>query len=687
MKDVKRKFKKLYIFSFPICVIVGYVSGIIFAIYPTITKLQFSSINLHDYFWTTSTKYGLMIGIAIWILFVLTCVSRNKNMQPGKEYGEARFADADEINKRIAIDDTDKILSQHVRMGIDDRQTSLNASAAIIGSSGSGKSFKYITPNLLKANSSFVVVDPKGSIMRDTANYLQSKGYRVQVLNINNPCESMTFNPFELISSKSEIVKMVSSYIRNTTPKNSNESDPFWPNAEKMLMLSIYEFVYLMFPSEERGIDKVLLLLNEITIPDSLSEKTSFDKKIEELKVESVVIGKNLQTNTENIITLKDALDNYYAIRNSAPDTARSVLISAQARYNILAASDEIIRVLSSHSNCLDLRALGMGYNGHLQKTILYIVIPDIDKSFNGLISWLFDFLFRILYEAADFETDDFRLKIPLQIYWDEFANVAIPDNMLQVLATARSRFISINIFVQALSQLKGLFKSEYENIQGNVDTIIYLGSNEPSTQKSISEQLGKFTLYKQSFSNSLSINGSDSRSTDVLGKELLSQDRIRMLDFDKCIVMVRGCDPIVDEKCRTQDMPEYKLAKSLGPYKYSEQFSFDTFGALSNEEINHLLKQNIPPAIILNSEDIFSDEFFYEPSEPDALDIIVSLKNKTNSEKDSIKSRIMQYDFTPEQIAEVEAGIKQGLSEQQILSYFRIENSPERMRTLRSLF
>lgn len=559
---------------------------------------------------------GLTAGFCAWLLFTVKHLTRDRKLEIGKEYGEARFLRPSLLLPHIAgSTSSDKILSEHLHMDLDDRHTGLNASCLLVGGSGSGKSFRYVAPNLLQTNSSFVVTDPKGTLLTDYGNYLLLSGYHVKVINLNDPLHSDAFNPFSYIHSNTDIVRMVNDYIRATTPKNSQEGEVFWRLAEAKLCTALVQLMFVAFP-QDCTMERFLSLVSLLVPPGEKDASSELEELFEEHRENEISLSGSC------IISGQRAYENYMGIMRSAEDTCRSVIISLQARYDSIHNSPDLITLLSGKDS-VDLRAIGTGYKGNNQKTALFIVSSDIDKTFAGIVLWIQSSLFRELYDAAD-ACPAGRLPIPVQIFLDEFANVPQGENVLQLFATARSRGISITAIVQSYGQLKGLFKDESENIQGSADTFLYMGSNEPSVHKAVSEQLGKYSLHKLSTSDAVGMQGSNSVTTDTIGKDLLSPDRVRMLPSDQEIILIRGYEPVMDGKYRTESLDRFREAMALGKYEYGKiHAGTDMFLDMPFSDADFLFQEMPQPAAYFTMEELFSlpDSSFSFPYEEDLPD------------------------------------------------------------------
>ena len=501
---------------------------------------------------TSFTPSAVAMCLIIYLMICLYHISTVHNYMPGREYGTARLARPEELNAVLMDEDPrkNKILSENLRISTNTRKTGLNNNVLIIGGSGAGKTFYVVKPNGYNCSSSFIFCDPKGELLRDVGQYLKDQGYRIIVLNLVNMDESDGYNPFHYIRSDEDIIKLITNLIANTTPKDASQGDPFWQKAEAMYLQSIMYYVWYEFPKQGRNpsFRGVLDLLNKARIPENEKELSELDMLMYALPDDH------------------PALISYNKVRRGATDTVRSIIISANSRLSYM-QNEKVLRILD-HDD-INIPWLGEGaLENPEKKTALFAVIPDNDKSYNFIVGLLYTQIFQELYFCADHKHDG-SLPIPVAFWMDEFANVALPDGFCELLSTMRSREISCNIIIQNLAQLKALFKDKWETITGNTDITIYLGGNEQTTHKYISEMLGKYTIDKKSSGETMGSHGSASRNIDVLGRDLMSPDEVRKLDNRKCLVFVKGYDPVLDDKYRTYEKDEFRRAKAMGPYKH----------------------------------------------------------------------------------------------------------------------
>ena len=601
------------------------------------------SYPLRDYY----NEYTLKaVGIAefIYAIVMVMYYTSQRSMMPGREFGTARLATPKEVNKVIKDKDDSKnrILSQNVRMSLDTRKTKLNDNVLIIGGSGAGKTFYEVKPNLMQRNSSFIVTDPKGEILRSEGEMLKANGYNVKVINLLEMDKSDCYNPFVYLREETDVVKLVTNIMSNTTPKNASSSDPFWDKAEGLFLQSLFYYVWLETPIAKRNMATVMELIGkaEVTEKDKPSE---LDKQMSFLEHTSP-LGAN-----------HPAVKQYKKCMRGAGDTIRSIIISANSRLAKL-ENKQVLRLLSKDD--LNLAELGTGVsNDGKTKTALFCVIPDSDKSYNFIIGMLYTQIFQELYYQADFNYGG-RLPIHVTFMLDEFANVALPDDYCSLLSTMRSREISSIIIIQNLAQIKALFKDTWETIPGNCDTLVYLGGNEQSTHEYISKLLGKATIDKKSTGESRGRQGSSSRNYDVLGREIMTPDEVRKMDNSKCLIFIRGLDPVLDGKYFTPKHPIFsQTADGDGkPYEYvkktDDHFIGQPYEFLNEQGVEHFVKMKE------NGENVFIQDLTYEEFmslDEDRMNEYLLTEEELHENREYLKSleRQMELQHIPDEEAD----------------------------------
>lgn len=411
------------------------------------------SYPLYDYYNQYTLKM-MAAALLIYALVVVMYYTSQRNYMPGKEYGTSKLADVKQINQALADKDDGKnrILSQNVRMSLDTRYTGLNNNVLIIGGSGAGKTFYEVKPNLMQLNSSFICTDPKGEILRSEGEMLKKNGYSVKVINLLEMDKSDCYNPFSYIREETDVVKLITNLMSNTTPKGSTSSDPFWEKAEGLFLQALFYYVWLEEKPSKRNFSSVLKLMAEAEVMEK-GKPSPLDVRMKFLEETSPL--------HEN----HPAVKQYNKCMRGAGDTVRSIIISANSRLATL-ENKQVLRMLSRDE--LSLAELGIGVNGDGKtKTALFCVIPDSDKSYNYIIGMLYTQIFQELYYQADFNCGG-RLPVHVTFMLDEFSNVALPDDYCSLLSTMRSREISSVIIIQNLAQIKALFKDTWETIPGN---------------------------------------------------------------------------------------------------------------------------------------------------------------------------------------------------------------------------
>ena len=469
----------------------------------------------------------ILISESIYSFSYLAYYYNRKNYRRNEEYGSAKWANNKAVNKKYTEKDysSNKILSQNVRIGLDGRRHRRNLNTLVIGGSGAGKTRFFGKPNLMQCNTSFVVLDPKGEQLRDVGNLLEKEGYVIKVVDLINMNRSHCYNPFRYIKDDKDVLKLITNLIRNTTPKGSQTNDPFWEKSETALLEALCLYLLHEAPEEEQNFTMVMEMIAAAEVKEDDEEYQSpLDELFERLEIRN-----------PNSLALKQ----YKIYKQAAGKTAKSILISVGVRLS--AFNLESIASLTATDE-LELDLVGE------RKTAIFAVIPDNDSTFNFLIGMLYTQLFQMLYYQADIVHGG-ALPIPVHFLMDEFANVALPDEFDKLLSTMRSRLIFVSIIIQNLAQIKGLYKDSWESIVGNCDTLYYLGGNEQSTHKFMSEYLGKETLDTNTYGKSSGRSGNYSTNYQQAGRELLTPDEVRLLDNDYGLLFIRGERPVFDKK------------------------------------------------------------------------------------------------------------------------------------------
>ncbi len=523
--------------------------------------------------------YGLAVGVIL---------SSRRNYRRGEEHGSSKWGSARTVNRkyRAAAPEENKIFTQNVRMGLDGRKHSRNLNTVVVGGSGAGKTRFYAKPNLCQANTSFTVLDPKGELLRSAGHLLRQKGYEVRVLDLLNMEKSHCYNPFVYLRDDNDVQRLVTNLFKSTTPKGSQSNDPFWDTAASMLLMALIFYLKYEAPPDEQNFPMVMEMLRAADVREDCDEYTSpLDELFERLEMRE----------SDHI-----AVKYYKDYHSGSAKTLKSIQITLAARlekFNLsslaaLTATDE-----------LDLPSLGE------KKVALFALIPDNDTSFNFLVSILYTQLFQQLFYLADHKYGG-SLPVPVHFLMDEFSNVSLPEDFSKILAVMRSRNVYVSIILQNVAALKALFEKEWESILGNCDEFLYLGGNETSTLKLISESyLGKSTIDTNTYGKSSGRNGNYSTNYQISGRELLTPDEVRMLDNRYALLFIRGERAVMDEKYDILKHPNIALTEDGGaaPYEHGgteNAVATLSFAGAAAETLSEL-SEPISDYELLSDEDI----------------------------------------------------------------------------------
>lgn len=525
-------------------------------------------ITLNEYSLKAVLIFSFLYAMGIGVYF-----SSSENRRPGEEHGSARWGNVKSVVKRYMDKDSYKniILTQNMRLGLNAKKHRRNLNVLVVGGSGAGKTRFYAKPNLMQCNTSFIVADPKGEMLRSIAPLLIENGYDIKVFNLIEPENSDGYNPFVYIRKDEDVIKLISNLIQNTTPKNASQNDPFWEKSEIALDSALMLYLLHEAPPEEQTFEMLMFLIeNAATVEDE--DESGYQSPVD-------ILFQGLEDEKPEHIAVRQ----YKIFKQASGKTAKSILISAAVR--LAAFNLPEIAKMTSYDN-LDIGTLGE------RKRAIFCVIPDNDNSFNYLVGMLYTQAFQALYFNAD-NNHGGELPIPVHIVMDEFANVALPDNFERILATMRSRRISVSIIIQNMAQLKALFKDSWENITGNCDTLLYLGGNEQSTHEYISKMLGKETIDTRTRGITKGQHGSSNTNYQNAGRELLTLDEVRLLDNSNALIFIRGERPLIDKKFDILSHPN--IAKTADgkavPYKHSksEKYLRNDLSFTINEDLSNI--------------------------------------------------------------------------------------------------
>ncbi|WP_433946998.1 VirD4-like conjugal transfer protein, CD1115 family [Paenibacillus sp. SN-8-1] len=511
-----------------------------------------ASIQNHLFVWPDQQAIRIIffefIAVGIYLLYQIT---NQKNLLPGKEHGTASWATN---AHRGRIKNGNKfqniILTNTERLSLDTTKSRKNLNILTIGGAGTGKSRFFVKPNILQGNTSMVITDPKGELLRDTGYALQQLGYKIKVFNLIDMGKSCKYNPFVYIRKESDILKVINNLIKNTNGSKTSGSDPFWEKAETALLQAIFLYIFYELPLFEHNFKSVFTMLRLANVKEDDEDfKSEFDFLFEKLREEN-----------PNHIAVKQ----YDIFKMAAGKTAKSILISAGVRLSPFGI-EEVERLFMEDD--LELHKLGD------EKTALFVLIPDSDTTFNFIVAMMYAQLFDSLYYQADFVSGG-SLKYHVKFWLDEFANIGQIPDFDKLIATMRSRNISVSVIIQNMSQLKGLYKNTWETIVGNCDTILFLGGQEQSTLEWVNKRLGKQTIDTRNSSQSRGRNSSSSVNYGSLGRDLMTIDEIAQMPDKNCILFIRGLPPFFSEKFNLKRHPNYKLLYEFnhGNYFDSEQ-------------------------------------------------------------------------------------------------------------------
>lgn len=529
----------------------------IFEILDRLSQILRQPFSLH---YTVYTGKCFLILSFAYITGICIYYAQQKNYRRGVEHGSAKWGDVHQICRKYRDKDyvQNLLLTQNFRMSLDCYKHKRNLNVLVVGGSGAGKSRTYAIPNIMQCclsqgesvrGCSMVITDPKAELLRKTGGLLERMGYEVRVFDLINPDTSFCYNPFCYVHDDKDVLKLINNLIRNTTPKGSQASDPFWEKSETALLQALMLYLLHEAPPEEQNFPMIMEMLGSAQVKE---EDEEYQSPLD-------ILFERLEMRKPDSIAVKQ----YQIYKQAAGKTAKSILISVGVR---LAAFNlkEIANLTCTDE--LDLASIGE------KKVALFCCIPDADTSLNYLVGMIYSNLFQTLYYVADRKYGG-RLPVPVHCIMDEWPNVALPDDFDKILATMRSRAISCSIIIQNMAQMKALFKDSWESLVGNCDELLYLGGNEKEGHKYISELLGKETLDTNTYGQTKGRNRSYSTNYQQTGRELFTPDEIRLLDNRKAILFVRGERPMLDDKYNLKKHPNVKWTEDGGapPYDYAK--------------------------------------------------------------------------------------------------------------------
>ena len=487
--------------------------------------------------WTAYTPRFLLVFLLLYGGGVLLYYADHENRRPGEEYGSAKWGNARELNKRYADrDGKNVILTKRVSIGLDGYKHRRNLNILVVGGSGSGKTRFFCKPGIMSVNCSYLIVDPKGEMLRSTGYLLKEEGYDIKVFDLIHPRQSDGYNPFTYIRDDPDVLKLMDNLVKNTTPPKGASNDPFWEKAEIALDSALMLYLLYEAPVEEQNFEMLMFMLECARV---MEEDEQYQSPLD-------LLFQTLEERDPSHIAVRE----YKVYKQAAGKTAKSILVTASVR---LAAFIFPQYAAMMQTDEMDFPSLGE------RKRAIFCVIPVNDGSMNYLVSMLLTQCFQQLYLRAD-ERYNGRLPMPVRVIQDEWANVAQPDSYPKVLATCRSYNIGINIIVQNIQSIKALYKDEWEGIIGNCDTLLFLGGgNEPTSLEFVSKLLGKETVHTRTRGQTKGRSGSSSINYQQTGRDLMTPDEIRMLPTNDALLFIRGEKPVRDKKYDIKKHPNVR--------------------------------------------------------------------------------------------------------------------------------
>lgn len=487
--------------------------------------------------WTAYTSRFLLVFLLLYGGGVLLYYVDHENRRPGEEYGSAKWGNARELNKQYADrDGKNVILTKRVSIGLDGYKHRRNLNILVVGGSGSGKTRFFCKPGIMSVNCSYLIVDPKGEMLRSTGYLLKEEGYDIKVFDLIHPRQSDGYNPFTYIRDDPDVLKLMDNLVKNTTPPKGASNDPFWEKAEIALDSALMLYLLYEAPVEEQNFEMLMFMLECARV---MEEDEQYQSPLD-------LLFQTLEERDPSHIAVRE----YKVYKQAAGKTAKSILVTASVR---LAAFIFPQYAAMMQTDEMDFASMGE------RKRAIFCVIPVNDGSMNYLVSMLLTQCFQQLYLRAD-ERYNGRLPVPVRVIQDEWANVAQPDSYPKVLATCRSYNIGINIIVQNIQSIKALYKDEWEGIIGNCDTLLFLGGgNEPTSLEFVSKLLGKETVHTRTRGRTKGRSGSSSVNFQQTGRDLMTPDEIRMLPTNDALLFIRGEKPVRDKKYDIKKHPNVR--------------------------------------------------------------------------------------------------------------------------------
>lgn len=497
--------------------------------------------------WTPYTVKCIIVVLLLCVFAVLLYRSDREKRRPGGEYGTAKWEAAETMNQKYADrDGPNVILTQHVSIGMDGYKHQRNLNVLVVGGSGSGKTRYFCKPGLMDANCSYLVVDPKGEMLRSTGHFLKSQGYDIKVFDLIHPRQSDGYNPFRYIREEPDVLKLMDNLVKNTTPPKGASNDPFWEKAEIALDSALMLYLLSEAPKEEQTFEMLMFMLECARV---MEEDDQYPTPLD-------LLFQSLEERDPTHVAVRE----YKVYKQAAGKTAKSILITAGVRLTAF--------IFPQYAAIMQEDEMDFGSLGE-RKRAIFCITPVNDGSMNYLVSMLFTQCFQELYLRAD-ERYDGRLPVPVRVIQDEWANVPQPDSYPKVLATCRSYNIGIDIIVQNIQSIKARYRDEYQSIIGNCDTLLFLGGgNEPESLEFMSKLLGKETISIRTRGQTRGRSGSSSINYQLTGRELMTPDEIRRMPTREALLLIRGESPVRDRKYNIKKHPNYRYTQDGGAKPY----------------------------------------------------------------------------------------------------------------------
>lgn len=694
-----------FVLTFLLCLAAGYyISGIFLepGLHLENIGSRLEDVVTHPFrnYWNEKSPACVLSLLLVWLYGLTQYQYKNRNFQFAVEDGSAEWADPKMITKSLAGKDPkeNRILSQHVQVA---KRALSNNNMMLIGSPGTGKSTGLVIPNLLTASASYVFLDVKGELLEGFGNYLKENGYLVKCLNLKEMEKSDQLNPFLYVGKEEDIIKLVSVIHVNTTPPDAMKGDPFWDDGLDFYLLSLFYYVWLEYPKEEQNMNKILDLCNkEAEVVDKDGTTTLG------IMMERLTLGKRGKSHPAYV--------KYNKLKAGHEETVKSIVLMVNTKFKFF-ETPGVRRIFEGDT--LDLASLGTGKNHDGKtKTALFLVIPDNDPSFNFVMGMLYSLLFDTLIRTADLEYHG-PLPIPVEVWMDEFANGARPDRFENLITTLRSRNISAVITLQSVDQAKTIYKGDTWGILMDAcSTFVFLGAGRGAvtTHEYISKLLGSATIDKRSEGENRGHGGSSNLGFDRKGRELMNASEVGRMPKEKCIILLEGQQPILDDKIRPFHDKTFLYAKSLGSYKSPvvvkerPDGSYETVKAsgsmeqLSKSSLMYYREQEQQgKAVIfeLDEEEFLQMDFSQDSVQPEldpekVRQLLDQMREEKTEEEPQMEEPVLQedlfelvkkLDLSDAQFEEVVGGMEDGLTDEQIKAYLYLD--AEKMHQMRRYF